>query len=430
MLQPFDGKDHDTFPAPDLNNYSREMRDKQTNFLAFNKTMPKYMAVEYAKGQGTDWAAQLDDTFAKKGVWQLRYGDVANPYAAGVDYNRDMGGPDIFKIKPDSAKIGTVSSEYMSGSKKFMGLPVKKEKAGVADYIKATVGGSKRFNTVKPMAYKTENAYETYGYKEYGLDKPEEDSNAALAMFMRSKANEKETAAFKHDSDYCPPGNTWVNGECIPIENKSKPVCPFGWRLNSEGRCQLMENKEFQDARAESTQSPMKESSRGGINTDMKKARAALDRAGRDAEHAARNIGQGMEDVAKRSWGAAKSGASKAYTGVRNGGKAVVGGSEDMVKQEGSVMAHDIYKATHKEKMIAVEDVPVVEKSTGESESPVYSFFFQEWTTAQSFVYFLMVMFLILLVVFFINYARRSPMRKQAEYEQNRLLLKNKNKTK
>ena len=249
MLQPFDGPDHDNFKPVELNNFGKESRAKQTNFLTFNKTMPKYMAVEYAKAQGVDWAKQFDDTFAQPGVYDERYGGIANPVAAGVDYNRDMGGPDIFKIKPDSAGIGTGSPEYMQGGKnKFMGLPVKREKAEVAKYIQDTVGESKKYDSVTPMAYKTQNAYQTYGYKEYGMEKPDEEAGGEMAMFLRNyKKREKETAAFTHDVDYCPPGNTWVNGECIPIENNTKPVCPYGWKLNSEGRCQLLKSQEFME---------------------------------------------------------------------------------------------------------------------------------------------------------------------------------------
>ena len=433
MLQPFDSQDHDNFPPAELDNYAKQMRDKQTNFLAFNKTMPKYMAVEYAKAQSTDWAAQLDDTFAKKGVWDMRYADVANPYAAGVDYNRDMGGPDIFKIKPDSAKIGTVSSENMAGQKRFMGLPVTNEKAEAADYIKDTVGESSRYDTVKPMAY-TENAYHDYGYKVYGLEKPEEDSSAALAMFMRQSAKEKETAAFTHDVDFCPPGNTWVNGECIPIENNTKPICPYGWRLNGEGRCQLMPNKEFQEGTSSAPSSAPK---KGGINTDMKRAKATIGQAGRDTEGAAKNIGEGAEDLAKKSWGAVRAGASGAYrdvsrgvgrtvAGIKTSGKDVIGGSEDLVKHEGSVMAHDIYKATHREKMVAVEDT-LREHSTGiatDGETPVYTFFFQDWTPAQSLASFVLIAFLIFLVVFMVRYSIKSPMRQQVEYEKNRVIFK------
>ena len=253
MLQPFDSSGHDNFLPLPLNNYSKKMRKDDTNFLTFNKPQPSYIPVEFAKGANdADWAVELDDTFAKEGVWDFRYEDVANPYAAGYVYNRDMGGPDIFKTEPDNSKS---KSEYMGAdNKKILGMRVvKKEKAGVAPYVSKTVD---KYDSIKPASYDN-RAYEKYGYKEMGI-RDEDQGGAEMAMFMRNKAGkntelrkkmkEKETAVFKRDAEFCPVGHTLVDGICIPTEPRANPVCPYGWELNKSGRCQLAASKEFMGA--------------------------------------------------------------------------------------------------------------------------------------------------------------------------------------
>lgn len=270
-MMPFDTPQKDDFKPMPLNNFGRENRAKQTNFLTFNKQLPSYMAVEYAKasampGGGQDWAAELDDTFAKPGVTKFRYSGIANPFAAGIDYNKDMGGPDIFKIGAGSGELGPREQhEYMKGRGKsggsLMNLPVektRKENADVAEYVKRTVGGDKRYDHVRPASYNTNNAYETYGYKEMGIDgadKADENFGSELVMFMRKNKErskkEKETAIYRRDAEYCPEGHTWVDGHCVPTKPSGNRahLCPYGWRLNSEGRCQVLKREEGMKAK-------------------------------------------------------------------------------------------------------------------------------------------------------------------------------------
>ena len=216
-----------------LSNYAKKMRKDQTNFLTFGKSVPHYVSVEYAKAaEKVDWARQLDDTFAVRGVEEFRYNDVANPFAEGQD-PWDMG-------------PGTHHIEHMRADKKFMGMPVKKkeEKAEAAKYIRDTVNQTKRYDNVQPIAY--DEPYDDYGYKEMGFK--ESSMGGALTMFTPRKKKEKETAAFAHDIKYCPEGSTWVAGECIPFANNLTPVCPYDFELNKDGRCQLAKNKEFNQA--------------------------------------------------------------------------------------------------------------------------------------------------------------------------------------
>ena len=244
-----------------LSNYAKQMRKDDTNFLTFNKTKPAYMAVEFAKAETgeRDWAVELDDTFAKNGVWDFRYTNIANPYAAGDVYNRDMGGPNIFKTVPDNTR-----SEAMGATgKKVMGMHVvKKESASVAKYVKNASRSSQIKSNVPPAGYYN-NAYDKYGYKEMGIKgrkrgKVDEDQGGGeMGMFMRNKAisnktqsKERETAVYKRDANFCPAGNTWVDGVCLPTEPRANPICPYGWVLNEGGRCQLAPSKEFMSAKA------------------------------------------------------------------------------------------------------------------------------------------------------------------------------------
>ena len=437
MLQPFDNPDTDSFKPLPLNNFARETRKQQTNFLTFNKQQPSYQAVEFARGAsanggGTDWSAELDDTFAKRGVWDFRYDDVANPVAAGVDYNRDMGGPDIFKIKPESARPGTSIAEQMGGASrasstqdsplggggKLLGrVPVRRENetgGRMAQYVKDTVGQDKKFDNVKPAAYKTKNAYETYGYKEYGIDRSaaDEDAAAALAMFLRKPKTENETAVLVRDVEYCPEGHTWVDGHCIPTNHPEgdagSPICPFGWHMNAEGRCQLDKNKEMMEGSSSSHPAHSI-----GNNNNNGGGGGLSRRVHRDANGVLRlaqsEVNDAKSDVASLL--------RKAKQGLDQEGRAI----SARVRNEGSVMADDLHRAVHKESMTAgggPDSWNVVAKdASSSSEQPGYRFSYESWSSTGSVLGFVGLLFLIILVVIAIRYAYRSPMRRQIEIE-------------
>ena len=79
-------KSHDLQPLQ-LNNTAKLYQEQGTSFLAFNKPVLKDVAVEYQLADDytaksvdqplriTDQGNALDNTFAKKGVFALRYGD-------------------------------------------------------------------------------------------------------------------------------------------------------------------------------------------------------------------------------------------------------------------------------------------------------------------------------------------------------------------
>jgi hypothetical protein len=257
MIQAFDSPAKDNFKPLHLDNYAQGTRANQTNFLTFNKPTPSYKAVEFASGSdasGHDWAVELDDTFAKPGVFKFRYEDVANPIAAGHDYNIDMGGKNIFKLKPGSASVESMNAKK---NKQFMGMPVKgrKEKAAVADYVLDTVGADHKYDNEKPAQY---GAYKEYGYKEMGISgkKVVENQKGAKSRMMmrddkskierRSGSRESATALYQRDVGYCQNGKHWVDGHCVDEtwDRKKAPICPYGWEVNADGKCQLEKKME------------------------------------------------------------------------------------------------------------------------------------------------------------------------------------------
>lgn len=138
---------------------TKSHRQSETNFLAFSDPQsahanPKeFMSAEaVTKFERTqhrvplaknadgspDWAVQLDDTFAKPGVWQFRYKNIAPPVTQGTGYI-DMGVPanrrvelasgyadELMRGKHDSR---TLDFEYANYGYKEQGIApsVKKE---------------------------------------------------------------------------------------------------------------------------------------------------------------------------------------------------------------------------------------------------------------------------------------------------------------
>ena len=196
------------------------------------------------------------------------------------------------------------------------------------------------------------------------------------------------------------------------------PTCPDGYKMDMQGKCQMIAKPAFQRST---------EYQKGGINSDLARAKEMAMKAGEDVKSTARNLGSGLGDVAKSSWNTARKGYDGAVAGAKNVVKADMAGAKGMMQHEGSVMAEDIYKAKHREKMVAVEDNSRVEHNTGEAqEAPVYTFLFSTYTPAQTFINFVLFIFFIFLVVFLINYSFKSPMRQQAQYERNKMLLRKK----
>lgn len=148
-------------PMP-LTAKARQMRKNQTNFLALSG--PK-RGTEKMTGDGSsiDWAKELDDTFAKPGVWQFRYQSIAPRGATGTGYI-DMGVPKSKRV------------ELQYGHKSGQAL------------VKARMG--------QPH---TAWQYESYGYHEKATGYAPE---------------EKNTAEHDGDEEVCPAGYYMLNGRC------------------------------------------------------------------------------------------------------------------------------------------------------------------------------------------------------------------------
>lgn len=156
-------------PLP-LTEEAKQMRQNQTNFLAFSG--PK-RGTERMAGDGAsiNWAAELDDTFAKPGVWQFRYQSIAPRGATGTGY-----------IDTGVAKSKQVELQY--GHKSGQAL------------VKARMG--------QPHpAWQ----YQSYGYQENATGYAPEPENM-------SAPKEKSTAQYDDDEVVCPSGYYLLNGRC------------------------------------------------------------------------------------------------------------------------------------------------------------------------------------------------------------------------
>jgi len=96
----------------------------------FERTQHRVPMAKNADGS-PDWAVQLDDTFAKPGVWQFKYKNIAPPITQGTGYI-DMGVPENRRVELATG----YAEELMSG---------------------------------KSMARTNDFEYANYGYKEQGI---------------------------------------------------------------------------------------------------------------------------------------------------------------------------------------------------------------------------------------------------------------------
>lgn len=245
MLQTFSSKESREFKPVQLNNSARIYDKRGTNFLAFGKPEMKPEVIEYQKADLSEYTAKsaqaplqiknlkdmpvLDNTFGKPGVFEFRYGDIANPVAYGDDYNMDFGGK-------DPTALG------------FFG----KTERQVADYLKRDRDFTDRYNNLKPKMYgenmagaaeKPElskfdplKAYSTYGYRE-SSDWVKKEGFVANSMAMNLKKKEKATYVMDIDRNMCPAGSVTVHGFCIPV-GYNESYCPEGYRYSETHGCQ------------------------------------------------------------------------------------------------------------------------------------------------------------------------------------------------
>lgn len=177
------GSDVDIKPMP-LTEEARTMREKDTNFLAF------YPKKENMGGEvaNKDWAKELDDTFAKPGVWAFRYQSIAPQPLTGTGYI-DMGVP---KNKRVELQYGHKSGQQLTHAR--MGQPHN--------------------------AW----AYQSYGYTEQargyapehakGTDKPERARGYAPERAKGTDKPERNLASNDGDESPCAAGFYLLNGKC------------------------------------------------------------------------------------------------------------------------------------------------------------------------------------------------------------------------
>lgn len=144
------------------------MREQDTNFLAF------YPKKENMEGEvpNKDWAKELDDTFAKPGVWAFRYQSIAPQPLTGTGY-MDMGVP---KSKRVELQYGHKSGQQLTHAR--MGQPHD--------------------------AW----AYQSYGYTEHATGYAPEPEKAT------GYAPEKSLADNDMDEMPCAAGFYRINGKC------------------------------------------------------------------------------------------------------------------------------------------------------------------------------------------------------------------------
>lgn len=273
-LQLFDSSATDNFPAVKLSPEAKKLGNEQLSFLAFKDDPIPRKAIEYNRAldmKAISKGNKLDKDFGEPGVFNMLYKDVANPTAYGVDWNMDYGGTNKFADKSS----GISQKEHqkvlnMDLPKTHMAKKSERAHASISDRENARKfkefsrrsrgsamtsksGISKRepYNAngnklAKDKIRKLlqdhrselmqvpnmEKAYFDYGYQEEG--------------FKNVKTPEKLSAVMMRDLNVCPPGNMWVDGYCVPEHSRAKqdkPVCPWGWELNDQGACTLVQKQ-------------------------------------------------------------------------------------------------------------------------------------------------------------------------------------------
>lgn len=183
-------------------------REQETNFLAFGDVQPSHAGKEYATAANpknvdgsTNWAVQLDDTFAKPGVWKYRYQNIA-PKTGGV---YGTGYIDMGVSKKDRVELKT-GSELMGGISEMLARNDGDETTGFG------------------YQFTNDFAYENYGYKEQA---------------KKEKMQAQAINGFKDgDTSVCPEGMSWNGMGCFPAFGGGG-ACAFGWEKNEDGRCEL-----------------------------------------------------------------------------------------------------------------------------------------------------------------------------------------------
>lgn len=285
MFQLFSTKKSRDLQPLQLNNTAKLYQEQGTSFLAFNKPVLKEVAVEYQLADDytaksvdqplriTDQGNALDNTFAKKGVFALRYGDRGKDISDADTYSIDFGGkaPRALGYYENKERMVVEKGKWSS---KF------KENADLAQYVKDTVGADKKYDNVKPKmyermsgvvtydqkntkfdGYKPLKAYEDYGYRQSDHWVKNEPFIGGLAMNVRKH---EKSYVMDIDDEVCAEGSYVVNGRCIPqgrnephacpenwefrpgygcVEKQEadKPICMPGWYLNEKGMCAVKE---------------------------------------------------------------------------------------------------------------------------------------------------------------------------------------------
>lgn len=269
MLQLYSTKASRDNPPLQLNNTAKLYQEQGTSFLAFNKPVLKDEAIEYqladisdftAKSADvplkiTDQGAVLDNTFAKKGVFKLRYGDRGHDISEPFAYSTDMGGkaPRALGFGKEKQQGQKVLVEKGKFSSRFVG---KKENADLAQYVKDTVGLDKRYDNIKSKRYehmhgdkdvtydpnKSRNAsvvtlnnynplkaYEDYGYRQSDHWVKADDEEKYLGGMAMNVRKREKSYVMDIDAPICSEGSTLVNDQCVPFGRHKAHACPEGW---------------------------------------------------------------------------------------------------------------------------------------------------------------------------------------------------------
>lgn len=204
------GKPEKYAPAS-LSEEGKSMRKAETNFLTFKDVRSKRAGKEYQTAAdpknpdgSTNWAVQLDDTFAQPGVWKFRYHNIA-PDVSGVS-----GFGYIDKGVPEEYRVELQRGAELMSAKRELALRDGDEAVSLSNSFELGNFG-----------------YEQYGYKEQG-------SGANRVENMQAQAINGFRSG---DTSICPAGLTWNGLGCVP-ETGGQGICAFGWE-SKNGRCEL-----------------------------------------------------------------------------------------------------------------------------------------------------------------------------------------------
>lgn len=240
-----------------LNSTAVEYNFRGTDFLAFNKPLSSQPVVEFAHGEQHSkmpyswegiWPGMLKvrqtdpmltSTFAKPGVFNFRYKDVANPIAYGSDFQYDFGagrpGPGVKAAErlmgdggnvddpmpPPARRQMIFTEKYASGTTRASDFDGGHEKP-IEDYLLPNVW-PKASSIVNPP----EHAYDTYGYRETANWKPKSGTSSRA----------EKTRVMHDDGNACGPDDMWLNGQCFSAGKAVVASCPPGWRYHDDGQC-------------------------------------------------------------------------------------------------------------------------------------------------------------------------------------------------